>query len=107
MKMNSTPTEKFRSRNSLGIYEGIFRRKGVDEEDVKLPMRQTTRLDQNFEGREPVELRTPGPETPAWRQSRCLSCQNPSQFKLRCRAGFRLPQKERYASECEHSQGAR
>src|SRR4029077_525495 len=86
-----------------GIYERIFHRKGVDKEDVKCRCADD-RLDQNFGGREPVKLRTPVQKHLHGGNSNAQAAKS-EPVKLRRRAGLRLPQKERDASECEHSQG--
>jgi hypothetical protein len=55
MKMNSIPTEKFRSRNSFG-FTNECRGEGVDEEDIEGGYANGG-LDQNLERGKPVKLR--------------------------------------------------
>src|SRR6202043_1346693 len=97
------PDREISIEKQSGIYEGIFRRKGVDEEDVKCRCADD-RLDQNFDGREPVKLRAPVQKHLHGGNSEAQAAKS-EPVKLGCRAGLRLPQKERYAGECEHSQG--
>src|SRR6266404_7684208 len=98
MKMNSTPIEK-----QSGIYEGIFRRKGVDEEDVKCRCADD-RFDQDFEGGEPVKLRAPVQKHLHGGNGEAQAAKS-EPVELSCRAGLGLSQKVRYAGEGEHPQG--
>ncbi len=75
----------------------------MDEEDVKCRCADD-RLNQDFEGREPVKLRTPV-QKHLHGGNRDAQAAKSEPVKLRCGAGLRLPQKDRYATECEHSQG--